>query len=180
MAYLKKITIDAAEGKTLTQLNNALNSIGKEINLTGTMANAASVLEAYLSFNSALSRGVLDKRLMEKIAVATASYHGCDYCASAHTYIGSNLGIPSKELNANFDGRSEDAQTDVMLNFVKQLITQRGSLDENALQAMQAAGFSDEEIVEVVAHVALNTFTNYFNLVFQTENDFPQFVREVA
>lgn len=180
MAYLKKIKLDSAEGKALTQLSNAKNSIGKEINLTATMANAPSVLEAYLNFNSALSRGVLDKRLREKIAISAAGHHKCAYCASAHTYIGGNLGISDAELNANYDDQSADEKTDAALNFVHQLIQERGQIADNTLQELKSAGFSDEEIIEILAHVAINTFTNYFNLAFQTEIDFPLFSRQAA
>lgn len=180
MAYLKKIPIKESEGKTREALTEAHRRIGSEINLTAALANAPAALDAYLKFSAALEKGVLNSRLREKIAVAVAGYHDCSYCASAHAYIGARLGIPSTELNANLSGRSGKEKSGAALAFAVSLLERRGQVEQAELESLAAAGFSDAEMVEILAHVALNTFTNYFNVAFGTENDFPAFTREVA
>ena len=98
----------------------------------------------------------------------------CDYCLSAHSYLGKNVAkLDEAEIAANRSGASNDAKADVAVRLATAIVRQRGHIDDAALTAARAAGFGDAEIVEIVAHVALNTLTNYINEVAGTEIDFP-------
>lgn len=174
MAILNLLTIDTAEGKAKQLLTAVKQMMGKEINLMSAMANAPAALEGYLSLSSALAGGALHPRLREQLAVVTAGYNQCNYCASAHTFLGSKAGIDEIELDNNLKGRSADFKTQVALSFALKLIEHRGQVDAEDIDLVRQAGYSDEEIIEILAHVALNTFTNYFNVAFDTEIDFPQ------
>ena len=104
-----------------------------------------------------------------------AEINACGYCLAAHSYLGKTLAkLPEAEIAANRKGRSKDPKADAAVRFAVEIVTQRGQADEAAIEAVRAAGYGDEEIVEIVAHVALNTLTNYLNLVLGTEIDFPQ------
>lgn len=173
MTKLQKITVEQAEGRVKNLLETARKSNGKEINLLSVMANSPATLEAYLNFSAILSKGSLDPMISEKLAVAVAGYNKCSYCASAHTYIGSRKGISKEELAENLSGQSADEKSATAINFAIQLVDKRGQVSESEIQAVRNAGYSDEEIVEILSHVALNTFTNYFNVAFDTEVDFP-------
>ncbi len=162
-----------AQGKAQSLLEAVKQAMGSTPNIFTAFANAPSALEGYLNLNAALSGGALNPKLREKLALVTAGQNGCDYCASAHTFLGEKAGIQADELAENLKGRSEDAKDNAALVFASQLIEHRGHVTEDNVQAVKAAGFTDEEIIEILAHVALNTFTNYFNEAFQTENDFP-------
>lgn len=161
------------EGKAKNLLDAVKQAMGSTPNIFTAFANAPAALEGYLNLNGALSGGVLSPQLREKLAIATAGQNGCDYCASAHTFLGGKAGIEASELSSNLNGQSADAKDNAALTFAVQLIKKRGRVSESEVQAVRNAGFSDEEMVEILAHVALNTFTNYFNEAFQTENDFP-------
>lgn len=173
MQRIKTIKIDTANGKAKELLEGVKKAMGKEINIFGAFANAPAALEGYLNLNGALSKGALSAKLREQLALVTAGYNGCNYCASAHTYLGGKAGIESGELASNLEGKSSDSKTQAALTFASSLIEKRGRVSEAEVKAVRSAGFSDEEIVEILAHVALNTFTNYFNEAFQTEIDFP-------
>ena len=84
-----------------------------------------------------------------------------------------NAGVTKDEASSNLQGKSSDKKTQAALTFASQLVEKRGGVSEADLKAVRDAGFSDEEVVEILAHVALNTFTNYFNEAFKTEIDFP-------
>ena len=92
---------------------------------------------------------------------------------SAHSALGRRLGLDAEELRLNLMGQSGDAKTAALLGFVRELVRDRGHVEDRALDALRAAGFNDEAIAETVANIALNTFTNYFNHVAKTEIDFP-------
>ncbi|MEN0021256.1 MAG: carboxymuconolactone decarboxylase family protein, partial [Planctomycetota bacterium] len=96
------------------------------------------------------------------------------YCASAHTVLGSQAGVSAGEAEINIEGRSEDPKTQAALQFARAVAISRGHIEDAAFDAVRAAGFTDGEIAEIVGHVALNTFTNIFNSVADTEVDFPR------
>jgi AhpD family alkylhydroperoxidase len=130
-------------------------------------------LEGYLAFNSALGRGVLPAGLREQIAVAVAGANECDYCASAHTALGKGAGVSAEELARNLQGGSADGKTQKALRFVRTVVSKRGHVSDADVLALREAGFNDAEVVEIVAHIGLNMFTNYFNHIADTEIDFP-------
>ena len=173
MPRITPINPDNAQGKAKDLLGAVQQAMGATPNIFTTMANAPAALEGLLGLNGALASGALSPQLREKIALVTAGQNGCDYCASAHTYLGNKAGIEADELASNLKGQSFEAKDNAALTFASQLIESRGRVTESDVQAVRDAGFNDEDIIEILAHVALNTFTNYFNEAFQTENDFP-------
>jgi uncharacterized peroxidase-related enzyme len=162
-----------ATGKAGELLAAVRAKLGVVPNMTRHMARSPAVLEAYLGFAGALQGGTLGGRLAEQIALATAEANGCEYCLSAHTMLGRNAGLDAAAIAAAREGEATDPQARVALDFARAVLAGRGRVPEPAVAAMRAAGFDDGSIGEVVAHVALNVFTNYFNNVTQPVVDFP-------
>ena len=173
MPRLKPVDPNAAQGKAKDLLTAVHNAMGATPNIFTAFANAPAALEGYLNLNGALTNGALNRKLREKIALTAAGHNGCDYCASAHTYLGDKAGIDADELTANLKGQSMDAKDNAALNFAKEILKQHGRVSDEDVSSVRKAGFSDEEIIEILSHVALNIFTNYFNETFKTDNDFP-------
>lgn len=142
-------------------------------NMMRTMAQSPRVLEGYLSLSGALSRGRLPAALQEQIALAVAETNACNYCLSAHTALGRSAGLSDDQLTASREGRAADARTSAALQFALAVLDTRGGVSDQEFARVRAAGFSDAEIAEIIAHVALNVFTNYFNRAAHTEIDFP-------
>jgi uncharacterized peroxidase-related enzyme len=148
--------------------------IGMTPNMMKTMAQSGAVLEGYLGLSGALGTGALSPRLREQIALAVGQANGCQYCLSAHSAVGKMVGLKPEEIASSRRATSSDAKTAAALRFVQELVVHKGMVDDSALRAVRAAGHNDAEIVEIVANVALNIFTNYFNHVAGTEVDFPK------
>ena len=121
----------------------------------------------------ALGGGVIGARLGEQIAVAMANRNACAYCLAAHTALGQKAGLSAEALAEAQQGRSDDPRTAVALRFALKLVDARGQVDDADLQALRAQGVTDEEIMEILAHVALNLFTNYVNVALGVPVDFP-------
>jgi AhpD family alkylhydroperoxidase len=102
-----------------------------------------------------------------------ADRNACHYCLAAHTALGRKAGASAEEMTDAQAGRSSDPQTAAALAFALKLVEHRGSVDDADVQALRKAGFDDGQLVEIVAHVALNLFTNYINVAFDTPVDFP-------
>lgn len=150
--------------------------LGQVPNLFATMAQSPAVLEAYLGFGGALETGSLSAKEREQIALTVAGVNACDYCASAHTFIATHLGVEESEVALNLAGRSLDPKTDAMLRFVHEVVRESGRLPDNAksLEELRTAGVTEGAIAEIIAAVALNIFTNYFNHIAGTDIDFPR------
>ncbi|RYE29991.1 MAG: carboxymuconolactone decarboxylase family protein [Hyphomicrobiales bacterium] len=148
--------------------------LGTVPNLFRIVANSPAALDAYLGFSGALGKGALAAPTRERIALAIAEVNGCGYCLSAHTYLARNLAkLDDAEITANRNGASNDVRADAAVRFAVKLVRGRGQASDADIAALRQAGHSDAEIVEIIAHVALNTFTNYVNEALKTEIDFP-------
>ncbi|MGB7292844.1 MAG: carboxymuconolactone decarboxylase family protein [Thermodesulfobacteriota bacterium] len=148
--------------------------LGLTPNMMRTMANSPVVLEAYLNFNNTLAGGSLSAKLREQIALAVAETNGCEYCLSAHTAIGEMVGLGRDEILSSRQSVSTDKKVDAALRFAKTIVAHSGDVPDDDVKRVREAGYSEGEISEIIANVALNVFTNYFNQVAQTEIDFPR------
>ena len=167
-------TFQAAPAASQPFLEAVNKQLGSVPNLFRLVANSPASIEGYLSLSGALGKGSLPAPTRERIALAVAQINGCDYCLSAHTYLGKNLAkLDDAEITANRNGASNDPKADAAVKFAALVTRERGHVGEDALQAVRAAGYSDPEILEIVLHVALNTLTNYVNEVAKTDVDFP-------
>lgn len=164
---------DDAPDATKPTLDGIQKALGFVPNIFRLLANSPAVLTAFTSFQNALSR-TLDVKTRERIALAVAEVNGCGYCVSAHTYLGLNLAkIGPEEIALNRKGASSDAKANAAVSFAAKIAEARGHVSDADIGAVRAAGFSDAQIVEIVALVAENTFTNYLNEVAKTDIDFP-------
>lgn len=166
-------TADAAP-KAKDFLNAVQAKIGMTPNLMKGLANSPAALEAYLNFSGALATGVLKAAFREQLALTVAQANSCEYCLAAHTAIGKMTGLKPEEIEQSREAHSADPKRDAGLQFAQKLVIQRGLATDADLAAVRQAGYSEAEITEIVSHVALNIFTNYFNHVAQTEVDFPR------
>jgi uncharacterized peroxidase-related enzyme len=167
-------TIEAAPAASQPLLQAVKKQLGIAPNLFRLVANSPAALEGYLSLSGALAKGELPAATRERIALAVAEINGCDYCLSAHTYLGRNVAkLDDAEITANRNGASNDVKADAAVKFAAKLTKLRGHITGQDFAAIKAAGYTDAQIIEIVQHVALNTWTNYVNTVGETEVDFP-------
>lgn len=173
MQTIAAVAREQAEPKARQLLDGVHKALGMTPNMMATMAVSPAVLDGYLALNAALGRGTLPARQREQIALAVAEANSCDYCLAAHSYIGKGSGLSDEEILESRQGRSADPKSLALLNLAQEIVATRGQLAASAVNGYRARGLTDAEIVEVVAHVALNVFTNYLNLTSGTEVDFP-------
>ena len=167
-------TIDAAPAASQPLLEAVKKQLGVVPNMFRLISNSPAALESYLDLSGALNKGALPAPTRERIALAVAEINGCNYCLSAHTYLGKNLAkLDDAEITANRNGASNDLKADAAVRFAVKVARERGHVSENDVNAVKSAGYDDAQVVEIVLHVALNTWTNYINVVGDTDIDFP-------
>ena len=148
-------------------------AFGTTPNMFKTIGNSSAALESMWTSFGALSKGTLGGRLGEQIAVLVADINRCEYCLSAHHLLGKSAGATEDEMVQAQSGHSSDPRTQAALDFSAKLVRNRGQVKADDFAALSAAGFTDEGVAEILAHVALNIFTNYTNVAFAVPVDFP-------
>ena len=168
-------TIEAAPAASQPLLEAVKKQLGVAPNLFRLVANSPAALEGYVGMFGALGKGALPAPTRERIALAVAEINGCSYCLSAHTYLGKNVAkLDDAEMTANRNGASNDPKADAAVRFAAKVAAARAATSsDDDLRAVKPAGYDDAQIIEIVQHVALNTWTNYVNKVAKTEIDFP-------
>jgi len=173
MSNIAAVTESTATPEQQEILTATKKALGIVPNLVSTLAQSPAAANAYLAFSGALSKGSLSAKSRELIALAVGEANSCDYCVSAHTYIGTHAGLTEEEVLDARRGTSSDPKRKAALSFIKKLVSERGHVSAEDIEALRTQGFSESDIVEIVANTALNIFTNYFNHVAATEIDFP-------
>lgn len=174
MSRINLIAPETATGKAQELLAAVKAKLGLVPNMTRAMANAPAVLDGYLQLSGALGHGTLSAKIREQIALAVAQENGCEYCLAAHSAIGKMVGLTADQVRDSRRGTAIDPKSDALIRFARTVVATKGRVSGADLQAVRAAGFDDGAIAEVVANVALNVFTNYFNHVADTDIDFPK------
>ena len=164
---------DAVPAQSQPLLDVVEKQLGRVPNLFRLIALSPNALQGHLSHTAALAKA-LDLKTRERIALAVAQVNGCDYCMSAHSYLATNMAkLDDAEIARNRHGGSADAQANAAVAFAAAITNTRGHVTDAELQAVRAAGYSDGQIVEIVAIVAENVFTNFLAIATGVEIDFP-------
>jgi uncharacterized peroxidase-related enzyme len=173
MARIQPLDPQTATGRSKELLDQIAQKNGKIINIQRVLAQSPAALQAYLGISGALSQGSLSPKLRERIALVVAQENHCDYCLSAHTFLGGRAGLSEEEILSARRGEAEGEKERAVVEFAQTMIRERANVTDADLQRLRDAGLSEGEIVEVVANVVANIFTNYVNHVADTPVDFP-------
>lgn len=155
-------------------LDRVKRELGMIPNQERTLANHPALLETYLALSSTLANGRLPETLREQIVLTVAEANGCEYCVAAHTAIAKAIGLSDEDALDSRRAISSDRRVEVALQFTRKLVDCRGHVSDKDVARLRRHGYTDTAIFEIVASVALSTFTNYFNLVAGTLLDFPR------
>ena len=162
-----------AHGDAKVALDQIQAAFGATPAMFRAVANSPAAQGAEAAPQALDGGGVIPAKLGEQIAVAIADRNACEYCLAAHTALGRKAGASSDEMAAAQIGESADPKTAAALRFALKVVNERAQVSDADVQSLRDAGFDDGAIVEILAHVALNLFTNYVNVAFAVPVDFP-------
>ena len=163
-----------ATGSNKTIFEALQKALGTVPNMARVMATAPAVLQAYASFHSAIGSAKLSPQLREQIALLAAETNACTYCLSAHTALGRMAGLSQAQIDGARVGDVASPRDRAALQFARSILESRGGISDADVDSLRRNNFTDAEIAEIVAVVALNVFTNYFNRAFDVDVDFPR------
>ncbi|MCB7135902.1 carboxymuconolactone decarboxylase family protein [Cellulosimicrobium marinum] len=173
MSRVPLVSRDSAPGPVAGRLDQVHAAFGTVPAMFRALANAPAALDLLTGATGSLARTTLGPEIGERIAVAVANRNGCGYCLAAHTALGRRAGLSDEALIAAQDGTADDPRVAALLDLAVALVDRRGHVDAQDVQAVRDAGWEDEQVVEVIAHVAVNLFTNYVNIALDVPLDFP-------
>ncbi|GAB6903904.1 carboxymuconolactone decarboxylase family protein [Kineosporia succinea] len=180
MSNVPLVDRDCATGPVKEQLDAINAAFGAVPAMFRAVANSPAALNSMWGSFGALAGGTLGPALGEQIAVAVADRNACEYCLAAHTALGRKAGLTREALAAAQDGEADDPRTAALLAFALKLVNERGQVGPADVEALREHGWGDEQIVETIAQVALNLFTNYVNIALDVPIDFPTVSRRRA
>jgi uncharacterized peroxidase-related enzyme len=174
MNRLNQLDPARATGKTKELFDAAQKRFGAVPNLIRVLGNSPAALAACLQLGDTLDAGSFNAKLREQIALAVAETNMCGYCLSAHAFTGSKIGLTQDEIVGARRAHATVEKTDAILMLARAIVVQRGELSDSDLKQARIAGLTDGDIVETVANIVLNIFTNYVNHITHTVVDFPE------
>lgn len=173
MPRISAVTLNNADATIAATLNGVKAKIGMIPNLFATFALAPAALNGYLAFSDSLSKGRLNARQREVVALAVSQVNSCQYCLSAHTMLGKGAGMSEACTLDARHGKASDPLENAIAAFAVKVARQHGMVSDDELNAAKKSGLDDALIVEVIANVAFTVLTNYTNNVAKTDVDFP-------
>ena len=175
MQRITALNPDTTTGKSKELFNAVQTKLGMVPNMMRTMGNSPAVLSGYLSFSGALGESSIGAKLGEQIALTVANANSCEYCNAAHSFIAEKLaGLDIESIVNAKEGKAGDAKIQVALTFARTLVIKKGKVNDADVNTLKDAGYNEAAIAEIIAHTALNIFTNYFNNATNVLVDFPQ------
>ena len=167
-------TIEAAPAASQPLLQAVKKQLGVVPNLFRLVANSPAALEGYLGLSARSPRARCPPPTRERIALAVAEINGCDYCLSAHTYLGKNLAkLDDAEIAANRDGASNDPKADAAVRFAAKVARERGHVGDDDVSRRQGRRLRRRADDRDRPARRAQHLTNYVNEVAKTEIDFP-------
>lgn len=169
------VTLDPAKTTGIAkELFDAVkNKLGFIPNLIKVFGSSPVVLQTYLSLGELAANGNFTNKFREQLALSIGEENDCDYCLSAHTAIGKMNGLSEDQIIASRKSEASDAKEQAGLVFAQSITKNRGKVSGEELKKVKEAGYTDEDILEIVLNVVSNTLTNYVNHIAETEIDFP-------
>ncbi len=133
-------------------------------NLAGIMATAPALMRGYFQLNQLFEQTSLSAPERQVVLLAASYTNTCDYCMAAHTTLAKMAGVPQGSIDALRAGQPlPDERLEALRRFTQAVVERRGHMPEADLQAFYDAGFTAQNVLEVVLGVGMKTLSNYTN-----------------
>ena len=158
-------TPETATGRASTLLGDIVDRHGDAGTMVRTMAGSPAMLEGYLHLSRAAKRAKLDRKLSERISIAIQARLGCATCLQSHIAAATAAGVTRDDIADATAGTATDVAAAALIDFAVRVHEAPSTVTADRIDALRRHGYSDREILDVVALVALNHLTGSFNLV---------------
>ena len=172
METLQPLELNEATGEAKVMFDGIQQRLPRVPNMLARLAHSPTVLASYLAFTESFN-SQLPERLRDLTSITVAQVTGGDYILSFAHALAKREGISEEQMNAARRGESSDGKTAAVLRFAAKAARWHGRISEGDLAAVREAGYTDADLVAIVAYISFSVFRVYFNLMAQTAIDFP-------
>jgi len=173
MARTAVLTPEQVPADSKATLDAFTKNIGFTPNMMASFAASPIAFNAWATLLGSLSKA-LDVKTRDSIGLAVSEVNGCNYCLTVHSYTAEHMArLPAEDIILARKGHANDPKRDAALQFARKVIETRGQVTDADVQAVRDAGYTEANVMEIVALVAMYSLTNFFNNVFDPEKDFP-------
>jgi uncharacterized peroxidase-related enzyme len=173
MARIVALKPDQVPAASKPMLDAFTKNIGFTPNMMAAFAASPIALNAWATLLGSLSKA-LDVKTRDSIGLAVSEVNGCNYCLTVHSFTAEHMAkLPENEIILARKGHASDPKRDAAIQFGRKVIETRGKVSDADMEAVRGAGYTDANVMEIVALVAMYSLTNFFNNVFEPEQDFP-------
>ena len=173
MARTIALTPDQVPADSKPTLDAFTKNIGFTPTMMASFAQSPIAFNAWATLLGALSKA-LDVKTRDSIGLAVSEVNGCNYCLTVHSFTAEHMAkLPVDEVVLARKGHANDPKRAAALQFARKVLETRGRVSDSDLKSVRDAGYTDANIMEIIALVAMYSLTNYFNNVFDPERDFP-------
>ncbi len=167
------LSMDQVPADSKSALDVFTKNIGFTPNMMAIFAQSPIAFNAWATLLGSLSKA-LDVKTRDSIGLAVSELNGCNYCLTVHSFTAEHMAkLPADEIILARKGRATDPKRDAAVQFARKVIETRGQVIDADVKDVRDAGYTDANIMEIIALVAMYSLTNFFNNVFDPERDFP-------
>lgn len=172
MSQLTLHTQESAPTDSRPLLASVEKAYGFVPNMTAILAESPATLKAYMTVSKIFDESSLTAAERQIAILTINEYHACHYCVAAHSMAAERVGVEAAVIEAIREGTEiPDARLQALRVFTRQILDHRGWVDHSEIEAFLAAGFTMQQVLEVILAVALKTISNYTNHIADTPLD---------
>lgn len=162
-------TLDTAPDASKARLAEVKAAWGFVPALHGMLAESQVALDAYDTLFGLVGQSSFTPAEQQAAYLAINVLHECEYCTAGHTYLGRAAGLPEDAIQALRNGRPiADARLEALRSFAERIVRERGFVGDEAVDAFLAAGFTKQNVLELITIIATKTISNYVNHITHT------------
>ncbi len=162
-------TKDTAPEQSVAVLEGAEKAFGFVPNLMGTMAESPATAKGYLTLSQIFDQTSFSRTERQVILLAASRYNECHYCMAAHSVIAEMQKVPQEVIEAIRNDRPiTDPKLEALRHFTTRMVDKRGWVSDEERQAFVDAGYTRQQILEVILGVSYKTLSNYVNHMVDT------------
>ncbi|MCF2949102.1 carboxymuconolactone decarboxylase family protein [Paraglaciecola aquimarina] len=174
MTTLKIHTIESAPEASKPLLEGSLKAFGMVPNLHGVLANAPTILEGYQKLHELFTNTSFDAEELTVVWQGINVEHGCHYCVPAHTGIAHSMKVSPEVIEAlRNEQPMPTPKLQALLDMTLIIVRNRGHVTDQELEAFYAAGYGEQQILEIILGLSQKVISNYTNHIGNTPVDKP-------
>jgi AhpD family alkylhydroperoxidase len=161
------------DSKSQIILDRIKQDMGSVPNIYSAMAYSSDALENYIDYSNKAGKSSFSSKEIEAIKLSVAQTNGCTYCLAAHTMMAKIAGLTEEETLMIRKGEIKNERLAILTMLAAEITRNRGHVSNHSLGEFYKKGFTEKDLVNLLAVIVDIIFTNYLHILTNIPVDFP-------